>query len=68
VFHHASTSALAIGSIPITVIEATIITLLMTETTIAQASTPGFHATRGRAIAIAAVTPRAEEEHLPAAW
>jgi len=65
-FHHAAATTLAIGPVPITVVEPTILAALVTKTPLAKTPAPRFGAASHRAVPIAAVAPRAEEEHLPA--
>jgi hypothetical protein len=66
-FHHAPATTRAVCPVPISVIEPAILAVLMTASAFAQVPLPRITPALRRAVSIAAVASRAEEEQLPAA-
>jgi len=64
VFHHARPATIAVSPVAIAMIESALGGSLVAATTLAQRAATLLCPARLRAVAIAAVTPRAEEEHL----
>lgn len=67
VFHHAAAAALAVRTVPIPMIQPPVVASLVPEPSFSQAPTSRFGAASRRAISIASIAPRAEEEELTAA-
>lgn len=66
-FHHAPASPLAVRAVTVPVIESAMLALLVAEPTVAKRTATCLTAASRGAVPVAAVTPRAEKEHLPAA-
>jgi hypothetical protein len=67
VFHHAAATALAVRTVPVTMIEPAVLAALMSKSRLAKASPACLASAPRRAVPVTAVATTAEEEHLSTA-